>query len=367
MQQRHGLSREFGSALDFISPTLSGSIPETRFEPVGSGLTGSIDTAEAATGLASLLTGLDAMPVFQIARWSEVFETAESRKYKALPWISERTSFDSTGWQQGLDDFGPEEWPRIYGAWMVIVRVAATAKLRGRLAGDRGEPFSAKRIARPSGICPNLIDSTIAWAIKVGWLVEVLPGDSPGGLPECRENLTATERNGTEHNRTERDGTEAAPGPVRSGRGLFLKTLSERAKDKPKVLELIVRPVEPLVDDQTPVAPLQCFNACGWDDRLIDQLKGSDRAEARERLFAWFRRQLAAPDPVVDDPTAAAAVVVITLADETANRPGITNRAAWFRSQLKSDKVPGMVAGLSSIRFNAAAKWIAERLAVSQG
>jgi len=165
---------------------------------------------------------------------------------------------------------------------------------------------------------------------------------------------------------TGRAGSENA-GPVRSGRGLFLKTLSERAKDKPKVLELIVRPVRPLVDDHTPVAPLQCFNACGWEDRLIDQLKGSDRAEARERLFAWFRRQLAAPDPVVDDATAAAAVVVITLADETANRPGLTNRAAWFRSQLKPDKVPGMVAGLSSIRFNAAAKWIAERLAVSQG
>jgi hypothetical protein len=315
--------------------------------------------------LASLLTGLDAMPVYQIARWSEVFETAESRKYKALPWISERTSFDSTGWQQGLDDFGPEEWPRVYGAWMVLVRVAATAKLRGRLAGDRGEPFSAKRIARPSGICPKLIDSTIAWAIKVGWLVEVLPGDSPGGLPESRENLTATERNGTEHNRTERNGTEAAP--ARPGRDdLFLNALTERFKTSPAALGFLPTQVKPLSDEQTPAKPLQCWDSCGWSDSLVKGFSDvSRKCECRDGLFDWYRRQLAAPDPVVSDASAGAAAALLALAEQAAKRPGLKNPVAWWRSQLRADNVTKAVEGIDQKIFGLSLQWIKERL-VSQ-
>ena len=156
--------------------------------------------------------------VYEIARWSEVFETSESRKLKSLPWISERTDFTSTGWQQGLDDFGPAEWPLIYGAWMVIVRTAATAKNRGRLCGDKAEPWSAARIARPAGVCPELIARAIAWAVKVGWLVpvEFASGESPDNLPTGREKHTPTRQDGTEQDKTERNGTGPAAEPSRA-------------------------------------------------------------------------------------------------------------------------------------------------------
>lgn len=159
--------------------------------------------------------------VYEVARWAEVFETSESRKYKTLTWISERTNFDSTGWQAGLDEFGPVEWPRVYGNWMILLRVAATAKVRGRLSGDKGEAWTAFRIARPSGCDPVGIIEAFNFAVKIGWLVPVDPSpeDSPGGLPEQQDKNMATERNGTRQNETKRNGTEpheAATGPVRA-------------------------------------------------------------------------------------------------------------------------------------------------------
>lgn len=185
---------------------------------------------------------------------------------------------------------------------------------------------------------------------------------------EAQESLREkrTKRNVIESKEnTGRTGKAIEPVPVRSGRGLFLKTLQERAKDKPNVLELIVKPVEPLVDDQTPDKPLQCWNACGWSDELILGHRDSRKAESRASLFTWFRRQLGAPDPVVDDPTAAAAVCVLALAEQSCNRPGLHNPVAWFRARLVPTAVHAAVGELPSKFFNTAAKWISERL-VSQ-
>lgn len=194
--------------------------------------------------------------VYEIARWSEVFETSESRKLKSLPWIAERTDFTSTGWQQGLDEFGPSEWLLIYGAWMVIVRTAATAKNRGRLCGDKGEPWSAARIARPSGTCPDLIARAFSWAVKVGWLVSVdfTSGDSPDNLPTGREKTTATRQDSTEQDKTERNGTGPSAEPSRAdvsesaesqtkGRPASVK-LPQLAKLSPLLQELERRPVK---------------------------------------------------------------------------------------------------------------------------
>lgn len=148
--------------------------------------------------------------VYEVARWSEVFETSESRKCKTLTWISERTDFDSTFWQQGLDEFGPVEWPRVYGNWMILIRTAAKAKVRGRLSGDKGEPWTAARIARPSGCDAGGLQIAFDFAVKTGCLIrcDYSPGDSPGNLPERREKTVPTVRNGTEQNKTLRDGTE---------------------------------------------------------------------------------------------------------------------------------------------------------------
>lgn len=157
------------------------------------------------------------MPVYEIARWAEVFETAESRKLKSLAWIAERTDFDSTGWQTGLDEFGPVEWPRVYGNWMILVRVAAKGKVRGRLSGDKGEAWTAARIVRPSGCDAAGVQTAIDFAVKIGWLIPIedISGDLRENLPERREKNTATEHDTTRQNKT-RDDTTRPEKPVPS-------------------------------------------------------------------------------------------------------------------------------------------------------
>lgn len=220
--------------------------------------------------------------VYQVARWSEVFETAESRKYRRLPWISERTDFDSTGWQQGLDQFGPTEWCSIYGAWMVIVRVAAAGKTRGVLAGDKGEPWTAARIARPAGVDAALIQRAMDWAVSIGWLIPVTAAVSPPG--DCRENLPAI---GTETPEPEPGMRDSAATHARDSSAASLK-LHELAKQSPLLQKL----------EQIPVTG----SGKVWHGSVFspDRLKVEHISQADTAFwYEWYRNQLTADSPVL--------------------------------------------------------------------
>lgn len=237
--------------------------------------------------------------VYEIARWSEVFETSESRKLKSLPWIAERTDFTSTGWQAGLDEFGPSEWLAIYGAWMVIVRTAATAKSRGRLCGDKGEPWSAARIARPSGTCPELIARAFSWAVKVGWLVPVdfTPGDSPDNLPTGREKTTATRHDSTEQDKTRRNGTGPSAEPSRAE--VLNSNESQANSSRPASVKLVkLAKMSPLLQEleQRPVKPsgvLKHGSIFGRDRLRPDHIATADPSF----WLSWYQDQLSSDSP----------------------------------------------------------------------
>lgn len=307
--------------------------------------------------------------VYAIARWADVFETAESRKYKHLTWIAERTAFDSTGWQTGLETFGPTRWVSVYGAWMIILRVAATAKRRGVLAGDRGEPFSANRIARPAGVDPTLIEDAMQWAIESGWLVplDISPGDSPGDLPDHREKIIATGQNRTEPNRTGPDRTGQRNSPARPGPEIckqkqpttILAAMQLRAAKEPRVLEILERKIDNC--EGAPTEQLQCWTeSCGWkDEHILNLAKGRDiesRSIARSSVLAWYRRQLFAPDPVIFESSAAAAIAVLAMAEYSAAKPGLNNRVGWFRSRVNPEKLCTEIALIPSKFMSAAVK-----------
>ena len=237
--------------------------------------------------------------VYEVARWAEVFETAESRKYKTLTWISERTNFDSTGWQAGLDEFGPVEWPRVYGNWMIILRVAATAKVRGRLSGDKSEAWSTFRIARPSGCDPVGINEAFLFAVKIGWLipVDVCPEESPGDLPEQQEIHMATKRNGTRQNETKRNGTEpdeAATVPVRA-------VIQDSANpNRPDSEPLHVRAARiPLLQQLSEVPVTGSGVVFHGSVFRTDRLKPEHVLEGDTAFWVkWYQDQLTATNPV---------------------------------------------------------------------
>lgn len=169
----------------------------------------------------------------QIARWNEVFESSESRKLKTLSWVRIPTSFNSTGFQHLLDDFGPTDGAAIYGAWCALCSLAASApekSQRGLLHNSKGVPFSIRRIARLTGFAPEIFEKLIPWAIRVGWIIETTAdtgtadnrttaaesespetdepqpvtasadasGKSPGNLPDRGEERRVEEKRGRE-------------------------------------------------------------------------------------------------------------------------------------------------------------------------
>lgn len=289
--------------------------------------------------------------VFEVARWSEVFETSESRKYKTLTWIAERTDFDSTGWQQGLDEFGPVEWPRVYGNWMILIRTAAKAKVRGRLSGDRGEPWTAARIVRPSGCDASGLQVAYDFAIRIGWLVasDSVPGESPGDLPDLPQKTTPTVRNVTEPNLTERNETEpdrkAAAVPSRS-----VNSESQNATStKPAAAKAAKEGVISLVERSRAVPVL------GWLGTQIvnpgdasvfgvqrpfqvidDTLRGQSLCP--DYWLQWYRDQLAANGKLKGANMAEAAFVLASAISIREIVSGKINKPkAWVRSVADRD------------------------------
>lgn len=115
---------------------------------------------------------LDSTTVYEIARWRETFETADSRKHKSLQWVSMPIDRQSNGYQSMIDHFGDES-PAIYGAWCALVSIAAGCHRRGVLATSKGEPISIHRIARMAHMPCDPFEKLFDWAVRddVNWLV----------------------------------------------------------------------------------------------------------------------------------------------------------------------------------------------------
>lgn len=251
--------------------------------------------------------------VYEVARWSEVFEGSDSRKYKSLPWIKERTDFDSTGWQAGLDEFGPVEWPRVYGNWMVIVRTVAKAKVRGRLSGDKGEAWTYGRIARPSGVDGDGIRVALEFAIKIGWLVPAsdTSGESPDNLPMCREIAPATEGDLTEGDVILRNGTERQASESQPGRSVVFESpeaqetqitnrINEQTEDRPASITLVARSRTLPLLRELGNHPLSGTGVIMHGSVFADdRIKAHHIIEAPAAFFLkWYLDQLTATRPV---------------------------------------------------------------------
>lgn len=165
------------------------------------------------------------MKTFEIAKWSTVFERAESRKLKSLSWVSLPVTVSSSGFQAMLDEFG-DDAPSIYGAWCALLSVAAQTNIRGVLANGRGIPLKTSHIARLTGFPAPVFEKLFAWAMtpEVAWLVEVdsdstlqnqgendcrgIVGGSSGDSPKHTTEPNQTRQDKTSSNQTSSDGSE---------------------------------------------------------------------------------------------------------------------------------------------------------------
>ncbi|HMP79300.1 MAG TPA: hypothetical protein PKD54_07605, partial [Pirellulaceae bacterium] len=109
--------------------------------------------------------------VYRIAKWSEIFETADSRRHKALHWISVPIGFESNGFAKMIEDFG-DDAPALYGAWIALAKIAATCPIRGILSTSRGDGLTVGRLSFLSHFPRSCFEKLIDWASQesVCWL-----------------------------------------------------------------------------------------------------------------------------------------------------------------------------------------------------
>jgi hypothetical protein len=152
--------------------------------------------------------------IYQIAKWTGTFETAESRRIKTLPWVSIPIGFSSNGYQLMVDQFEDEEAAAIYGAWVALVMIAATCEIRGILATSRGVGYSAARLSRISHFPESVFQKLLKWASspEVGWLQQLTLTEFQTVVAQRNPSLRdETGRNGTGRYVTSRDGRDGTP------------------------------------------------------------------------------------------------------------------------------------------------------------
>jgi hypothetical protein len=108
--------------------------------------------------------------VYSIRAWNEHFEVSQSRKRKhALNWVALPTKHDGKSFRRLMM---MSDGLEIYGAWVLLVQVAAKCPVRGILA-DADGPLDSADLAIKTGCRQELFDKAlkILSAERIGWLV----------------------------------------------------------------------------------------------------------------------------------------------------------------------------------------------------
>lgn len=331
------------------------------------------------------------MTVYAINKFDQKFVKSDSRKMRVPLWLSLPTSFDSTGYHALHDEFDGATACMLYGAWCILLKIAAVAPVRGQLGGQKGEPYSFKRLERDSrGVPAEVFEKLFEWAIRVGWLVPVesglpvddagkdaqsdtlpeaprkRPGSAPaivGSSPDEFQKRPTTGQDRTEQNTTGQDRTgqdnaksPSRPGP-KAGADANAEThsvssvLADLILDNPELQELTRSRVAP-----DPSEPQEMATS------VFTPLKASDVISKPPMWWAavWYKRQLASPDPVLKGSNAAEAAVVVALAMSLAKVPDAqvkASRTSMFISLLTkgchglaSRAAPCLPAAISLVR-----------------
>lgn len=231
------------------------------------------------------------MPVWRIAKWTETFETSDSRNYKSLPWVSTPTTLCSNGYQSMVEHFGVDA-PAAYGAWNALVAVASKCPTRGTLATSKGVPYSLERIIREAYMHPDCLPvfkRLVEWASSedVGWIEDATQGGNDAlATPQQSPREAATEPNLTD-NQSERSIDTAR---IFGGKEI---TADEWREAKPRLASTrkAIQPDEQrrikAADEELVIAAVIVEQRSGLS--LIDPILKSMREVKPQKPFAYFR------------------------------------------------------------------------------
>lgn len=107
--------------------------------------------------------------VYSIRDWERHFEVAQSRKVEGpLSWVALPCKHDGKGFRRIMLR---EDGAEIYGAWVLIVQVAAKCPKRGVLA-DADGPLTVSDLAIKTGCRPEAFDKAlkVLTSREIGWM-----------------------------------------------------------------------------------------------------------------------------------------------------------------------------------------------------
>lgn len=110
------------------------------------------------------------MKVYSIRNWNERFEKSQTRECKEMRWVPLPVAHDGLGFRRVM---AHENGAAIYGAWVLIVQVAAQCPSRGTLADERG-PLTPEDLALKTG-CPERVLSEAIEVLsskRIAWIDE---------------------------------------------------------------------------------------------------------------------------------------------------------------------------------------------------
>jgi hypothetical protein len=150
---------------------------------------------------------------YRIRNWENHFETSESRKRKgSLSWVSVTTKHDGKTFRRLMKR---PDAARVYGAWILILAVAAKCPIRGDLVDDDG-PLSTEDLESKTGLSSAEYDYAlqVLTGPELRWIEHVkteavMPerAGAPAHMPTTGPDITG-------HNKTGPDTTGRKKHPV---------------------------------------------------------------------------------------------------------------------------------------------------------
>lgn len=147
--------------------------------------------------------------VYAIKDWDRHYESSETRKLKSLPRVLVPVKHDGKGYRRIIRQ---ANGPTIYGAWILILQLAAKCPVRGVLEDEDG-PLTAEDMELKTDCPARIFEEALAFLSRpeVGWVYQKSSGSvnaasrfsgaSPDAPGDAGRFPGVTERNGTEGKR----------------------------------------------------------------------------------------------------------------------------------------------------------------------
>jgi hypothetical protein len=158
----------------------------------------------------------DSKIVYRIRDWDRHYEVAQTRKVDRLQWLAVPLKHDGLGFRRVM---ALPEGMALYGAWMLILQVAAKCRPRGVLVDDSG-PMTAQDLALKTGGSEAVFETALNFFIepKIGWLlVDDYHPDTTAVVIQYSTKQDSTEQNNTSSNEDSGEFRPAGTSPPANG------------------------------------------------------------------------------------------------------------------------------------------------------